>query len=316
MKFIDNIKNIPVGNSIEGDFLVKEVSEVNCANGTLAYFLTLANPNGDYKAKIWDSYILFSGLNANIIKSSSDLVSKAISIKGLIKEYKGVHEISVTSCVVYADGEVDITDFMQSLNYHQIQKDFTSVLKRNCSDEVMGALGVVLNRNGTFDRFMKGVAAVSHHDAIIGGLINHTTKMLKILEVVVSNDTALIPYKDILFLGCALHDIGKIYEYTELGGYAPLGFVDHKAFGIEMLTECKSEMLKYISEDVYYRTVSIILGHHGEFGERPHTIYAKIIHLIDMLDSQTTGIMEAVSQVTPDKNGSSSIRYDGGVLAI
>lgn len=316
MKFIENIKDLTVGSSVEGDFLVKDATEVNCANGSVACFLTLANPNGDYKAKIWDSRTLFTGLNSGLITSLSGLVGRAISLKGSVTEYRGVRELTVSTCVIYPDGEVDLTSFAKSLNYRKIQEEFVSVLKRNVSISAFNALGVVLNRGKTFEHFVKSVAAVSHHDAIIGGLINHTTKMLKILEVVVSNDDALIPYKDILFLGCALHDIGKIYEYTELGNYAPLGFVDHKAFGIEILTECREEMLKFIDENVYYRIISVILGHHGEFGERPHTIYAKIIHLIDMVDSQVTGIMEAVSQTVIDENGNGSIRYDGGVLAI
>ena len=53
------------------------------------------------------------------------------------------------------------------------------------------------------------------HDAQIGGLLNHTMKMMRIAKVVYQNEPRmeqLENYKDMLYLGVILHDIGKIYE--------------------------------------------------------------------------------------------------------
>ena len=44
----------------------------------------------------------------------------------------------------------------------------------------------------------------------------------------------------------------------------------------------------------YYEIVSVLQGHHGEFGDAPVTVLAYIVHLIDMLDSQTTGIFDKI----------------------
>lgn len=309
--FLNKITAYSNMDTVEGEVLVRDISEITCSNGKTAYFITGVTQNGDYKIKCWSADIVTS-----VVSSYIELKNKVITIKGIIKEYKGSLEISATNIVLQNQEGINLTEFCESLNYEAIKNDFLGLLRTSLSENAFKALAEVFNHNNIFEKFVKGYAATSHHDNKVGGLINHTTKMLKILKAVIENDDRLKPYSDILYLSCTLHDIGKVYEYTEMGGYAPDGFVDHKAYGIQILTEVKSEMLKYIDKDTYNRIISVILGHHGEYGERPHTIYAQIIHLIDMVDSQVTSILEEVDKALKDDNGGKSIRYNGSILSV
>ena len=36
------------------------------------------------------------------------------------------------------------------------------------------------------------------------------------------------------------------------------------------------------------------MEHHGEFGERPKTVYAYLVHVIDLLDSRVSGLQRKV----------------------
>ena len=46
---------------------------------------------------------------------------------------------------------------------------------------------------------------------------------------------------------------------------------------------------------MFYRELqAIILEHHGEFGERPKTIYAYLVHVIDLLDSRVSGLQRVL----------------------
>ena len=42
----------------------------------------------------------------------------------------------------------------------------------------------------------------------------------------------------------------------------------------------------------YLELIAIISQHHGEFGERPKTVYAYLVHVIDLLDSRVSGLQK------------------------
>lgn len=299
-----NMSEYTVNDMVDDSALIREVTAISCSNGKQAYFLSCLTANGTFNAKVWDASIV-DNIGVNNIQGKPYIIS------GVITEYKGVKELKVSSLV---PSNEPLSSFVKSLDIDTLSKEFISILRNNISEKAFKVVSLVFdNDKGVgFEKFVKSVAAVHYHDNVIGGLMNHTTKMLKILKVVIENDTRLTVYKDILFIGVALHDIGKIYEYTELGEYAELGFADHKAFGIEILSSLKKEIVDLIGERNYYMIISIILGHHGENGEPCHSVPAQIVHLIDMLDSKVTGMLQSIKEVS---EGVQTVSCDGRKLA-
>ena len=57
-----------------------------------------------------------------------------------------------------------------------------------------------------------------------------------------------------------------------------------------MLEEHKEEIIKLKDEQFYIDLVSVVATHHGEYGERPRTVIAYVIHLIDCLESNLASI--------------------------
>ena len=53
-------------------------------------------------------------------------------------------------------------------------------------------------------------AAVHYHDNKIGGLVNHTTKMLNILASLFDNHPELQECADLMAFSIVVHDIGKV----------------------------------------------------------------------------------------------------------
>jgi 3'-5' exoribonuclease len=96
-----------------------------------------------------------------------------------------------------------------------------------------------------------------------------------------------------LILGINLHDIGKIKEMKD-GDYRKNSFVTHREFGVELLYANRALITEKFDDDFFYRLISIIRGHHDEYEEKAKTVYAYIVHLIDMLDSQVTHILDVV----------------------
>ena len=104
--------------------------------------------------------------------------------------------------------------------------------------------------------------------------------------------------KDILFVSAALHDIGKVLEYNT-GAITPIGMrMSHLTLGVGLVSKFEKEIINIKGADFYDSLISVIQQHHGEFGERPRTLVAYIINIIDGLEAQLTDINDMVSSAT------------------
>lgn len=294
------LKNNVNGENVDVKVLCVKAECINCSNGSLAIFMTVRNKDGECTAKLWSAQS----------SDTDQYIDKAMHITGTIKEYKGVKEINIGSVEVLQDSE--ITKLVPRLDLDNLCKEFMQFLKSHITKEYFEALKVIFEAVG-FENYVTAYAANSHHDNICGGLINHTLKMLQIAEVILTQHSKEIGnWGNRIYTGIVLHDIGKIYCYTKTGSVAELNYVDHKALGIEILSQNKDAVVEKIGVDEYYQLMAIILGHHGEFGEPCHSVATQIVSYIDLLDSQVTGLIQLMKQ--QDYKG--DIRFDNRYLHI
>lgn len=137
--------------------------------------------------------------------------------------------------------------------------------------------------------FFEEYASRSVHDAKEGGLAVHTSKVFTTMYDLVFNGAysyiLSAVNEDALIIGAIIHDIGKTMEYAN-GRNGEFYYVSHNILGVELLVNARELLVGRYGEDTYYRIMSIIGQHHGEFGERPQTIEAYVIHLADMLEAR------------------------------
>lgn len=269
------LKDMELHRIVDTSVLVKKVENISCSNGKNAVFFTVSTKDEQFVAKMWDSPVIQAELYEG----------KVMSIYGSVSEYKGVREVKLSSYELTGESPLN---YIQSLDIDTLSNDFMNFLKKHLSENYYNVLRVVFKEVG-YENFVKGYAATEHHDNIVGGLLHHTFKMLKIAEVVIANNH-LEFMANRIYTGIVLHDIGKIRCYTPVGGVTDEIFVDHKAFGIEILSRVSSEITPLIGVDEYNHLLAIILGHHGDYGEPCRTVATKIIHLIDALDAVVTGM--------------------------
>lgn len=293
------LKNYVNSEVIDVKALCVKAECINCSNGSLAIFMTVRNKDGECTAKLW------SAPSAD----TSQYIDKALHITGNVKEYKKVKEISIDSIEVLDDSEK--VRLMPRLDLDNLCKEFMQFLKSHITKEYFEALKIIFEAVG-FENYVTAYAANSHHDNICGGLINHTLKMLQIAEVIIRQHGELKQWNNRIYTGIVLHDIGKIYCYSKTGSVTELNYVDHKALGIEILSQNKDAVVEKIGVDEYYQLMAIILGHHGEFGEPCHSVATQIVSYIDLLDSQVTGMIQLMKQV--DFKG--EIKFDNKYLHI
>lgn len=257
---------------------------------------SLSFRDGVVQFKAWGNSSAFS-------KLSEDPALSLAYIEASVNVYNGQKSLVVTNVEdgsVYAEeAGLQKTDFMQSkYNVDSCYSMFVELLKKNLSPEAFEVVNHILFSNEVFkSRFINEYAALSRHDACVGGLLAHSLKVTQIASIMkkyrsISEHIS----KDLLYVGCAIHDIGKIVEYS-LGTMSAEGYMaSHNSWGIELLASHREYIVEKMGVSFYNGLISIINGHHGDFGEPPRSVAAYVVHLLDNIESTLTGLDEALSK--------------------
>lgn len=173
-----------------------------------------------------------------------------------------------------------------------VRDELMSFLDSNLPDNWNGVASVLLespinDSEVVDDRFFVEYASASDHDCRPGGLAAHTLKMLNICKAVIENDERLSPYAGLLYVGILLHDMGKVEEYRD-GKKSPTSIQTHRVIGLEYLARVKAYIVSTVGLENYETLQSIVLTHHHEFGTPCDTLWAFLVHVIDMLDTFAT----------------------------
>ena len=280
-----NIKEISSkanGETVKGIIYVKTVEIKVAKNGKKYIQGLLADKKELALYKVWGEYMeTFQNAKS---------VSAILEVEGKVNVFNDTASLIITHAV--PSSAYRLSDFVDGHDKEKIEQEFYTINESLLSPNAMDLLNQLL-QGKVKERFFLEYAGMTMHDACPSGVANHTLKMLKLARTLIENDTRLAPYTDLIVLGIDLHDIGKIKEMLN-GNYRKNSFVTHREFGIELLNANKECICNLFDDDFYYRLVSIIRGHHDEYEEKAKTIYAYIVFLIDMLDSQVTHILDCI----------------------
>lgn len=303
------------GTIVEGTVLVKEYSIKKTKTGK-DYIDGTLQIGGVVKFKIW------SGATCSAF-ISEDYSGCVCEIRGEVDEYQGVKSIIISEC--RAVEGFSNSQFMEvRYNKEGYWNSFRSVLDSNLSDKGKNFMEEMLYKDTALvERFKEEFCAKSHHDNCLSGLLAHSYKMLCILHYILPSYPDIIELegensadrKDLLFIGVALHDIGKTKE-MEFGVYQPNSGVSHRFFGAEWLAQNKEFIVRQYDEKWYYDLVSVMLQHHGEYGDPCRTWASYIVHNIDLFESRLQGFCQIKAENTVENNSGKSIWVDNNNLTL
>lgn len=151
-------------------------------------------------------------------------------------------------------------------------------------------------------QFKQAPAAKSMHHAYLGGLLDHTTQLVKLADRV----CPLYPKinRDIVLFGLFIHDMGKTRElvYDRAFSYSDQGeLVGHIVEGTFILREKAQQAMRASGQRLpagaQIVLEHIVLSHHGipEYGAAkiPATPEAILVSMLDNVDAKTTIALDA-----------------------
>lgn len=267
--------------------------------------------------KIWDGNPLLS----EFLKY--DYTNTPCQINGTFNVYQGTTSIILNA--VYPTEEYSPEQFFE-VKYNASL--YTNALIDACNS-VLSTKGVALlnqilfSNSKLMERFTKEFAASGHHDNCLSGLLAHTYKVVCLMSWVLATYSKIVSKpdgtidadkKDLLIIGAVLHDIGKVDE-MKFGVYQPLSTVTHRVLGLDYLFDNKDAIIGTYNEKWYRDLQSIIVEHHGEFGDPCRSVVAYVTHKADMFDCQMTMLEQTIDAAT-SQGISDKVYVDGGYLAL
>lgn len=277
------IHDIKQGDKIASLFLVGEKNMAHSQKGSAYLNVRLKDKSGEVDAKVWDN-----AAEVDKLFKKGDVVY----IEGRVQVYRNALQVSIVNLHSCAPGEFNPSDFLpvSKLDTDAMFKDLIAYVNKITSEPIRALMNAFFLDEKTAELFRRAPAAKGFHHIYLGGLLEHTLSVVRLLDRAADHYPQL--NRDLLLAGGMLHDIGKIYEfsYDSLIEYSAEGrMIGHLVMGVEMINK-KIETIADFPPQLALEMRHIILSHHGEFEfgspKRPKTREALVIHFMDDLDAK------------------------------
>lgn len=256
--------------------------------------------------KIWSDSDPSSAY-AILSKDLNGYESTVCLIDGKVNKFGGTTQLIVSyiEAVDVKSLGLSDSDFLEEV--YEVNKwwnKLETTLSKNCSDSAVGLFNELVAP--IKERFLVEFAAIFHHDNCKSGLLAHTTKVVRMASMIKMYPELMERISsDVLFLSCALHDIGKVFEYSNGSISLDGKMLSHNTMGIMYIMKYEDLIKEKMGEKFFNSLVSVIQQHHGEYGERPRTLVAYIVHRLDALDAHLTTLNDMVKESDGEQ-----IKYD------
>ena len=290
------ISGMKSGEKVSTSFLVSEKNLAYSQKGAPYLNLRLKDKTGELDGKVWENATELDGYF-----KKGDIVH----IVGRILSYKNNLQVSVLEVKKTEDEEIDPADYFPtaSRDADDMFAELLVIVEQIQTPCLKDLLLAFFRDEQIVKLFKKAPAAKGFHHVYLGGLLEHTLSVIRLLDLAARHYTGV--NRDLLLTGGILHDIGKIYEfqYDRLIEYSDAGrLVGHIVMGVEML-DARIAKIEGFPENLAMELRHLILSHHGtlEYGspKRPKTLEAMIVHYIDDMDAKVNAFQTFTSG-TPD----------------
>jgi len=302
-----SIHTLKPGDKITRFFVIRKIELKTKKNGEPYVVMEFGDPSGRITATFWDNPLDYF----NQYKTAD-----VVKIMGTITQYKDTLQLSVDKIRKTGPGDnINRYDFLPKINLDldQCKKDFLNILSSIENVHLKALIDKTLNHPLYKESFFIAPGGKLWHHAYMGGLLEHTFSVMTVCNSMCKQYPKAD--RDLLLTGAALHDIGKVEEYTYSMGY--IDYSDegrlwgHISIGAQRIRSFIEEMEleNGFPEELKKNIIHLILSHQGELEHGspvlPATLEAMILYYADEMDSKANALQHIIEQdKAPGKNWS------------
>ena len=287
------VADIRENQPIDSVFLVAAKNHGVTKSGSGYLVLKLMDRSGEIEGRVWERA---EEIGAGFEKNGF------VRVRGQATLYQGKIQIRVHDIAPIDEREVSPEDFLpQSKSDPEAMAAELMAILRQMKDPYLCALAEALFADAAFmDLFKRAPAGKTIHHPYLGGLLEHTLSLLKLILKVVENYQGI--NVDLLLIGGFLHDIGKVWEFSfdRAVEYTDRGqLLGHLVMELEFVHE-KIKAIPGFPGELGMLVEHLMASHHGalEFGspKLPQTLEAVILHYLDDLDGKINSIQSLMER--------------------
>ena len=167
------ISDLVVNTEVRGWLLAEEVQNRTAKNGKQYRQLKLRDQRGkDITARQFD----LPQREINVPQTG-----KVVLIEGLIEEYQNIMQIKLTRAELDESAPLDLFVISTRHNINELEDQFWDLMNKVQHPGLQALLHDCFT-NDVIEQFRRWPAAVRHHGAVVGGLLEHTVNVSLITQ--------------------------------------------------------------------------------------------------------------------------------------
>lgn len=280
-----SVKSLEPSGAISSVFMLASASMQQSRNGPF-WRLELCDATGTVEAKIWNP---LSQEYTHFVPGS------LVEVQGRAALFRDQLQITVDKIHILSEEECaaqDMRDFVPS-SPRPVQEMWDE-LAMLCENEFTHApwrkfIFSVLKDTDIAEGWKNAPAAKNVHHAYRGGLLEHSLSVARLCLRLAAQYSHID--KEILLAGALLHDLGKIWEFSDgvVHEYTNAGrLLGHTYLILEQLLPLLQK--SGLEPELIQHFKHLVISHHGEheFGAAciPQTSEAFLLHYADMIDAR------------------------------
>jgi 3'-5' exoribonuclease len=309
------IKDLKEGFEVRGFFAVrsKELPR-NYRNKAGQWFsLRLGDSTGDITLKYWGSedeertLKVYNSFSSGSVVYVQGMVAFDKYEEGLaIVLNEGKDELRV---VEEGTEELDLVPRLDTDRIQSLTEELFELIAGVADLPLKMLLQSFFSEKQFLEAFKHSPSAIKYHHAYVGGNLEHTINVARIVDLLSSRYPSID--RDLAITGALLHDIGKLAEYRVATAVEMTNegrFIGHVQLGWDMVRQ-RIEKIPNFPDEKRLKLWDMVIHHHGTYedsGETHasnlHTIEACVLHYADDADAKVGGFSQLLEKASKTKD--------------